>query len=284
MAKAPIKPLKPKTPNRFKVVVVLFCVIVALSIALAGAIMFVRNSKQPQAGQSWFQNFTVKSITVNGNTQYDNNAIIGESGLKVGQSIFSVNKATAAKNIQAAFPYVQTATVKNSSYNTLTIDIVETEVVGAMYGDGQWLVVGANGKILETFPMESDHPGRYFYLQGAVLAETAEIGATAMDERSIGIVNTILAALKQNNIEGVLGIDMRDKTRISFNWKNQLTVVLGNESNLETEISLFAQSLPGVLEHNGGSVSGQLDFSSYSDNTDANDKIIYTPKDVLENE
>ncbi len=281
MPKAPAK--KRKKRNRFKIVVVLFCVILVVSALLAGAIIYVRKQNAPIQNEA-LSRFALQNITVSGNTQYDDNAIIGESGLTVGQSIFSVNKAAAAKNIEDTFPYVADATVKSPTYNTIVIEITETEVIGAMYGSGQWLVVGANGKILETMPLESDRPGRYFFLQGATAAGETTPGAMAMDERSLRIVNTVLTAIRDNKVEGILGIDMRDKTNIALNWKNTLIVALGNESNLTTEIGLFAKTLPQILERNGGVVSGRLDLSSYSDNTENNDKIVYTPKDVLENQ
>lgn len=283
MAKAPAKTAKtPKNRNRFKIVVVLFCVILALSVALAGAIIYVRKQNAPIQNEA-LSRFALQSIKVIGNTQYDNNAIIGESGLNVGQSIFSINKASAAEKIESTFPYVAEAVVKSPTYNTIEINITETEVIGAMYGGGKWLIVGANGKILETMPLESDRPGRYFFLQGATATGETAPGAAAMDERSLGIVNTVLAAIKANEVEGILGIDMRDKTNIALNWKNTLTVTLGTESNLANEIDLFSKTLPQILERNGGTVSGRLDLSSYSDNSDNNDKIVYTPKDVLEN-
>ena len=152
-----------------------------------------------------------------------------------------------------------------------------------MYADGKWLVVGENGNILETLPLESDRPGRYFYLQGATPAGDTDPGNVAMDERSIRIVKTLMTAFEENKVEGVLGIDLRDKTSISFNWKNTLCVALGNESNLSAEVRLFSSSLPQILERNSGVLNGRLDLSSYSDATDTNDKIIYTPAEVLQN-
>ncbi len=283
MAKAPAKTAKKrKKRNRFKIVVVLFCMILAISLALAGAILYLRRYSAPIENES-LSRFAIKTITVSGNTKYDDAAIIGESGLKVGQSIFSVNKGAAAKKIEELFPYVQDASVKNVTYDTLCIEITEAESMGAMYHAGNWLVVGTNGKVLQILPLESDRPGRYFYLQGATPLENPQIGSEAMDERSLRIVNTVFTAIKEHNVEGVLGIDMRDKTNISLNYKNTLTVLLGSERNLDAEIGLFAKSLPQILERNGGEIAGRLDLSSYSDNTDNNDKIVYTPKDVLEN-
>lgn len=282
MAKKSARKKKKQPPTRFRIVVTLFIIIVVLSVALAGALIFLRHRDTPIA-EPKLSSFTVSGIAVAGNTRYDDKAIVGESGLKLGQSVWSVNKAAASKKIEATFPYVEKAVVKSPSFNTITIEITEARVLGAMYGDGKWLIVGSNGKVLETMPLESDRPGRYFYLQGATPAENAVIGSQAMDERSVRIVSTVLDAVEANKIEGIMGIDMRDKTRISLNWKNTLSIVLGNESNLQTEIQLLASTLPQILEKNGGMLSGRLDMSSYSDGNDNNDQIIYTPQDVLEN-
>ncbi len=283
MAKAKtVRKKKKQPPTRFRVVVTLFIIIVALSVALAGMLIYLRHKDTPIT-EPKLSNFTVIGIAVSGNTHYDDKAIVGESGLKLGQSVLSVNKSAAAEKIEAAFPYVEKAVVKSPKFNTIVIEITETKVLGAMYGGGEWLIVGANGKVLETKPLESDRPGRYFYLQGATPAQGATIGSTAMDERSVRIVSTVLEAIQANNIEGIMGIDMRDKARIVLNWKNSLSIVLGNESNLTAEINLLSSTLPQILEKNGGVLSGRLDLSSYSDSDDTNDKIIYTPQDVLEN-
>ncbi len=277
MAKA--KPRKKR--NRVRIIAVLFCVILVLAIASAWLLTYLRRQSAPAADPDGV--FALKEITVIGNNHYDNAAIIGESGLTVGQNVFSINKAAARKRIEAAFPYVDTALVKSPSFNTIEITITETELLGAMYGGGQWLIVGQNGKILETMAMESDRPGRYFYLQGATPAGDTTPGAIAMDERSLNIANTILNAAKEYGLDGLLGIDMRDPTKIAINWKNQLTIMLGNETNLDGEIHLLVQALPQILAQNGNSVSGRLDLSSYSDSNESNDKIIYTPEDVLQN-
>ena len=46
---------------------------------------------------------------------------------------------------------------------------------------------------------------------------------------------------------------------------------------------MLVKVLPQILERNGGSVAGRLDLSSYSEDTESNDRIVYTPQDVLEN-
>ncbi len=282
MANTAKKPAKRKKKhNRFRTIVILFCIIVALTLALIGAIAYVRHHDTPLTDPK-LNRLGLQSITVIGNTQYDDTAIIGESGLKLGQSIFSVNKGAAAKKIKEIFPYVKQVQIKSPSFNRIEIHITETPVIGAMYGAGRWLIVGDNGKILETLEITSDSPGRYFYLQGANPAGDISIGAVAMDERSVRIVTTVLDNIKTHGLEGILGIDLRDKNRIELNWKNVLQINLGNENNLDSEIALLVKTMPQILERNGGVLKGRLDLSSYSDNTDSNDKIVYTPQEVLD--
>lgn len=272
---------KRKKRNRFRVVVTLFFIILALSAALAGALIYLRSQK-PTADPKKSR-FSLQSITVTGNNHYDDEAIIAESGLSVGQNILSVNKAAAAKKLAATFAYIDTVKVTAPTFNTVSIDITETAPCGAMYADGHWLVVGNNNKILELLPVTGDTPGRYFYLRGATAAGEVKLGAAAMDDRSLRITKTVKTAIDTYKAEGILGVDMRDRNNIALNWKNTLTVTLGNESNLDAEIAMFVNVLPQILERNGGSVAGRLDLSSYSDDTESNDRIVYTPQDVLEN-
>ncbi len=267
--------------NRFRVVVILFFIILALSAALAGALIYLRSQKPTADPQK--SRFSLQSITVSGNTHYDDEAIIAASGLSVGQNILSVNKAAAAKKLADTFAYIDTVKVTAPTFNTVAITITETVPCGAMYADGHWLVVGDNNKILELLPVTGDTPGRYFYLRGATAAGEVKLGAPAMDERSLRITKTVKTAIDTYKAEGILGIDMRDRNNIALNWKNTLTVALGNESNLDAEIAMFVNILPQILERNGGSIAGRLDLSSYSDDTESNDRIVYTPQDVLEN-
>lgn len=281
MAKKDVKRnTKKRKTTRMQIIIRLFFVILAVVALLVGAILYLRYRKTPVADPS-SNNMCVQSITVIGNTHYDDNAIIGESGLAVGQNLLTVNKTGAARKIEKVFAYVDTATVKSPSFNTLEIHIVETKPLGAMYAQNQWLIVGANGKILETMPVESDRPGRYFYLQGAKPAADVSIGAAAMDTRSLRIANTLFTAIEKYKLDGIMAMDMRDKTNISLNYRNTVTILLGNESNLDAEISLLTKTLPQIIEKNGGSIEGRIDMSSYSDTNDANDKIIYTPTDAL---
>ena len=210
--------------SRFHLVVTLFVAILVLGGATVFMLLFMPGSSsndQPAV-------FAVKSVEVVGDTRYSREAIIGVSGIKVGQSVFSVDKRKASEKIREAFPYIDYIDIGNSSFDTVTIQVRETEVLGARYAEGYWYVVGANGRAVEALPVESDRPPRYIYFKG-VTPETCALGGEAMDERSMGIVETLLKAFEETAAAaksdgrrmdlttGIVEIDMTDKSDILQN-------------------------------------------------------------------
>ena len=219
--------------------------------------------------------FSVHSITVEGNHHYTSDQILRASGLYVGQSVWALNKSQAEANIKNACPYVETVQVKSSLLNAVTVTVTETTIAGAMYHDAQWILVGMSGQWLDSLPVESDVPPRYVYFKGATFAGTA-LGKQAMDDRCTRIMQDILTEAKNQKVTGIAEIDMSDKTSITLNWNNQVTVLLGNDSNLTYEIAVLAKTLPKVLKNHGKQAKGVLDISSYADDELTN-QVIFTP-------
>ena len=274
-----------KKRNRFHVVMALFVAFVAVSIALGVMIAanWNLNRAAPAQGADKTAVFGVKSVTVEGNTRYSNDAIVGISGIYVGQSVFSVNKKQAAENIKAAFPYIETVEVSSSSFDTIRIKVEENEPIGAIYAGGRWVVVGEDGRGLEALPVEGERPFRYLYIRG-VEPLTDELGKVMLDERSLSIVNELRAAFANAPLEGVGVIDLTDVTDILLDWKNQITIALGNDANLTYEIKVAAASLPILLEQYGTTTRGELDIRMYSDPNNANPMIVYKPENQAQGE
>lgn len=87
---------KKKRISRFHLAVALFIAIVAVSVALT--VMIVATSR-PEPVEETAQNafLGVRAVEVVGETRYSREAIAGISGIRVGQSILSVNKRQAAE-------------------------------------------------------------------------------------------------------------------------------------------------------------------------------------------
>ncbi len=260
--------------------VVLSVVLVFLA-AVAVGIMFLIGSASSKRGDTT-SFMAVKAITVEGDSRYTDEQIIEASGLYVGQSLFGVNKAKAHDRLLETFPYLAYVEVRNSSFTDMCITVQETAVMGAVQIGERWMVVGENNHALELLEA-ADLPADILRIQGAGLQGEA-IGRPLLDQRGLGVCRTLLDAAKACELTGISTIDMTKKTNVQFWWKEQVRVVLGNESQLATQVEAFADLLPTLLKNNGDTVSGRLDMSTYSDDDVANDKAIFTPADLLVSE
>ncbi len=266
--------------NRFRLFVVLSVVNVLL-IVFTLLLLPAALSKPKTDGEDKPSALGIRSITVEGNTQYDNEAIVGVSGLEVGQSVFSVNKGQAAKRLKQEFAYVRDVDIDISFKREVTIRITEAQEMGAVYANGSWVVVDEKGLGLQKIPIESERPLRRMYLKGAGTL-TDEIGKQVLDERSLAIVAEICTAFKLYELGDVSEIDMTNLNDIRVNWKNQIDIALGNDSNLTYEIAVAAYSIPKVLARHGETATGLLNVSQYSDATVETPTIIFTPSSLLE--
>ena len=225
----------------------------------------------------------ITAITVEGNTRYDTEALLGVSGLAEGQSVFSISKGQVSKRLRKAFSYIEKADVQVNLRREVTLRITETPELGAVYANGSWLVVDHSGVALLKMPLRSERPLRKLYLQGAeVINDT--VGKPALSERSLSIAKELSLALEQYKIDGVGVVDMSNPNDIRLNWKNQITIALGNDSNLSYEMAVVASTLPKVLARHGATATGLLNVSLYSDSTVEAPTVIFTPSSLLDKE
>ncbi len=275
-AKGPQQKKKPsrraRRARRIRTALILCIVLVVLAILTLVVIAITAGSGQSSV-------FSVKEIVTVGNSHYTAEQLIEASGLQIGQSVWSVNKKSAAENIQSRCPYVDSVEVSSISFDVIQVSVTETTVLGAMGVDGQWHLVGATGRVVDVLPATGDSPDGYLHLKGAT--PTGEgLGGQAMDERSFTIVCTLLDAFDTYGLGNISEMDLTDKTDITLSWKGQVTIALGNDSNLTHEIGVVANVLPKLLEQHGEQISGLLNVSSYSIEG-AKQQAIFTPSALL---
>lgn len=258
--------------SRFHMAVILFVAI----LAVTGALVFLLLSMPKADGEAAAKPavFGVKAVMVEGETRYDREAIAGLSGIRVGQSLLTVNKLRAIENIKKNFPYIRDVSVGNASFDTICITVREAEPIGAVYSAGQWLVVDDTGKALEALPIEGDRPPRYLYFKGAEL-QGSHPGEIVMAQRDVDIVNTLINAFDQYRLDDVTEIDLSEKADIRLDWKNQITLLMGGDSNLDREVKVAATILPELMKNRGNNVTGVLDMRAYANPEVGDPQAIY---------
>lgn len=249
---------------------------VLLVLALLIALLVLRiNAGVAKKNGTATSFMAVKAIEVEGDTRYTAEDIIRASSIYVGESLLVVNKVQAHDAILEQFPYLDYVEVGNSSFSTVSIHVRETAVLGAVQSaDGYWML-GANNHALERLT-EEQLPAGTVTVIGATVQEE-QLGHPLLDERSLRIVRTVLDASTATAFENLTSIDITEKTNVRIRWKNQLDVVLGNETNIPEQIKALQIMLPTLIKNNGETLTGRLDMTSYADDNGDNDKAVFTP-------
>ncbi|MBQ3093538.1 MAG: FtsQ-type POTRA domain-containing protein, partial [Clostridia bacterium] len=76
-----------------------------LIFAVASLVLWIAAPREKKPVKTDGGVFSVKTITVEGNTTYQNNAVVGESGILIGQSIFAVDSNAVEEHLLKTFPY-----------------------------------------------------------------------------------------------------------------------------------------------------------------------------------
>ena len=265
--------------QRFYFLIAMLALILIFSVA--SLVLWIAAPREKKPVKTDGGVFSVKTVTVEGNTTYQNDAVVGESGILVGQSIFSVDSNAVEEHLLKTFPYFSNVEVQTLHMKDVKITVSETSIIGTLYHDGYWVPVGANGKALGKQEITSDAPEHLPFIKGTAVPEGGlTIGGIAMDEYSQSVLQTILAALKQYNLTDITEIDLSDKSNLKMTWSDQIEVLLGNTSNLTHEIGVVASTIPAVLESRGAQITGILNVSSYSNDALEN-QAVFTPSSLL---
>lgn len=256
---------------------------VVLVLVLVGALIVMKIVGTQQSKRGETANFlAVRNIVIEGDTRYSDEQIIEASGLYVGQSLLGVNKVTAHDNLLEQLPYLNSVTISNTQLSTLRIRLTETTVMAAVQVKDGWMIVGDNNQALEHIT-EGEPPEGILRIGGATLLDQ-QVGSPLLDERSLRITRLLEASISQYELEGVTGVDMTEKTRISLTLNGRLQVLLGNDTAIPAQITMLVDTLPVFYQNNGVNAGGRLDMRTFADDKPDNNKVIYTPPEELKEE
>ncbi len=262
----------------------LFVVLAVLDILLiVGSLLMLPTALQSMDKATGKPNalFGVNSITVVGNTRYDPEVIVAVSGIMEGQSVYSISERTSEQYILDTFSYVKEVSIDVASGRNVIITVKEYEELGAVYANGKWMVVSREGIGLMEMPMDGDRPLRRLYLKG-VDTKAAGVGQQVLQGKDLEIAVEIINSMKANKLTGVGMIDLSDRSNIRLDWKNQIVIELGDDSNINYEIAAVVSLIPRVLSRHGDTATGVLDVSQYSNEKIDSPIVVFTPSSALD--
>lgn len=256
---------------------IVLTVLLLLALIITLVVLHISGSIHKQNGTKT-EFLAVTAIEVEEDTRYTPEQIIEASGLFVGESLLVVNKVEAHNAILAALPYLEYVDVSNSAFSTIRIAVRETKVLGAVQTENGYVVLGDNNHALEHLT-EEELPTDMLRIYGAeTVGET--VGETLLAARDMQMCRTLTTAAETYKLENMSRINLTAKTNVRIRWKEQIEVVLGNESNFPAQIKALTGILPTLLANNGEGATGRLDMTFYADDDASNDSAIFSPMAV----
>lgn len=223
--------------------------------------------------------FRVEHIQVSGMDQYTAWDISQASGIKQGDSLFSLGLPGAAARIKE-LDYVKDVRIGIRLPNMVIIDITEVRVTYAVKAqDNAWWLVDSSGRVIGK--ATEDTQDKYTKILGVHLldpkageqAVAQETDTPQVDENGNTIPVTVTAAhrltvalniadyLEANGIIGqAASIDVNDLGNIQFWYGQQYQVKLGDESQLSHKVSLIKGAIDKLSQesHNSGVLDASL--------------------------
>ena len=200
--------------------------------------------------------FKVKDVKVSGSDKYTAYEVSQASGIKTGDNLLTLNRASISGKIFHALPYVKSVRISITLPDTVNIQIEEYSVYYALQStDESWWLIGADAKVLKKIT-EADaaghtkitgvritdpKPGYIATAEEPVSEETLENGetvpVTVYGKERLKAVTDILTQLERNGIlDKIKLLDVSDINAIEL-WRGERFVVyVGDASQPDKKI------------------------------------------------
>ena len=200
--------------------------------------------------------FKIQNIEITNpeDADYTASQIVTESGIVYGtQNLFSCNLDKVAKNIEQRLPYIGSAKVERDFPKSLRVTITPTHASAAVaYGTG-YLLIDAEGKMLEKAETAPDdipvlRCKTEFELNLGQYIGVSPNGRKADDQtkaaaQMISLYKKINAAAQAAQIQDITLIDIRDARAITLMYQNRLTLHVGTQDSLEQKLKTAAKTI-----------------------------------------
>lgn len=202
--------------------------------------------------------FKIDNIEVIGASRYSADQIIEASNLESGKhNLFTLNEGKVEEAIVTSLPYVNTVSISRHLPGTITMEVSDVTVVGAVQTSGGYVIIGTNGKMLELLEKKPDNCP---LLIGATLTKT-ELGEQIEyeNEQQKEALDAFAKALQDGEIDKITGIDITDLYSIKATYDNRIMLEFGMPTDMEFKIRFIKATLDsGKI---GKSEKGTLDAS-----------------------
>lgn len=238
--------------------------------------------------------FRVETVIVSGANKYTPWMVRQASGINEGDSLLGISDARISGRIINELPYVDEVKVGINLPGTVHIEITELQVTYAIQAtDSSWWLISADGRVVEqvsasaasgytrVLGVQVESPRKDTTVRAAQESGAADsVGDTeASEETTAGGVTvpqipgvtgqtrlqaalSILKALEESGVIGTVGsVDVTDVERLTLDYAQRITVVLGDATRMDYKIDYMARAVEQIPDYEPGELDVSFEYS-----------------------
>lgn len=188
--------------------------------------------------------FKISVIRAEGSIRYSQEQIIFESGIKIGDNLFFVNKNAAMSKIFKALPYIDTAIIDRDLPNVLVIRVTDAQPVAFIHsGDSYWLL-DKSCKLLEKVGAGAVTGVPVIGLTPIQPVAGQKLEPGEAEKPKVSYVEAVLREMLERDMLPEVGnIDISNAGDLNFEYMERFRVRVGKNENLSDKLNLLDRSL-----------------------------------------
>ena len=206
--------------------------------------------------------FVVRSIRVEGLTDYTKEEIIEFCGVTQGDNLFSLSEEDVESRLKERFPYIKSVFLKKEYPSKLVLTIEEEYTTYYYEMEGVFFLFNHSLRLMDKF----DSLVALNAVRENAISVSMPIPKSSIVPQYItfsetdSYVSDVIYALSSSKLGAyVSSIDLRDKFLLYMECGKNVTVDLGDYTNLEGKFSTVLQ----LLGENGKNMTGTIDLTNY---------------------
>ena len=193
--------------------------------------------------------FVLGEVRVEGNEAYTDSQIAAMSGLKIGESIFSVNENAIARSFSTSSD-VKLLDVRVDLPDTVTLVVSERKARAAVNCAGVILIVDEEGQIMQRMSSVPE--------SGVIVVSGLDVSVNAQGRKiesaktwQLRDMKTVLTALEARGMMSVMSeLNLSDRYNIYLVSTSGVQIMLGDEENIPDKL-VWAQAVLEKLTQEG---------------------------------
>lgn len=228
-------------------------VLIALTVTAGVALVLIRTLCK------------VGEITVTPTELYDEDQIVEQTGISIGDHLFSFSSAELTERLERSFPYLKN--IKISRILPSGVHVGFTEELGDMclrLGDDYYPIDDSQTVLKRCSSPDDGGTHRITVVSDrisrCVVGEKIEYTDTTLFQ----MVDDILRAVEENGVlDKIDTIDLRDKFDVVMDFDSRFEIELGSTENLKYKIAMVMKVVEELYEDDSGVIDVRETSTAY---------------------